>query len=191
MLVSRFHCIFFSPHIYLFGCAESQLWQAGSFSCSSRAPQLWHAGSLVAACVWDLVPWPGIEPGPPELGVWSLNHCTTREVSLYLFLIAAVLNALLKVHLLFFFNLFILLFYLFIYFGLCWVFVAARGLSLVVASGGYSSLWCTGFSFWWLLLLRSTGSRLTGFSSCGMWAQQLWCTGLVALRHVGSSWTRA
>ena len=35
----------------------------------------------------------------------------------------------------FFFNLFI---YLFIYFWLCWVFVAARGLSLVAASGDYS-----------------------------------------------------
>ena len=29
----------------------------------------------------------------------------------------------------------------FIYFWLRWVFVAARGLSLVAASGGYSSLW--------------------------------------------------
>ena len=28
----------------------------------------------------DLVPWPGIEPGPPALEVWSLNHWTTREV---------------------------------------------------------------------------------------------------------------
>ena len=52
-------------------------------------------------------------------------------------------------------------------FWLCWVFVAARGLSLVVASRGYSSLRCAGFSLWWLLLLRSTGSRCTGFSSCG------------------------
>ena len=57
--------------------------------------------------------------------------------------------------------------YLFIYFWLCWVFVAARGLSLVVASGGYSSLRCVGFSLWWLLLLWSTGSRRAGFSSCG------------------------
>ena len=63
--------------------------------------------------------------------------------------------------------------YLFIYFWLRWVFVAARGLSLVVASGGYSSLQCTGFSLWWLLLLRSTGSRHAGFSSCGAWAQLL------------------
>ena len=41
-------------------------------------------------------------------------------------------------------------FYLFNFFylsfWLCWVFVAARGLSLVAASRGYSLLWCTGFS---------------------------------------------
>ena len=63
------------------------------------------------------------------------------------------------------------LFILFIYFWLCWVFVAAHGLSLVVASGGYSSLRCAGFSLRWLLLLQSTGSRCAGFSSCGAWAQ--------------------
>ena len=40
---------------------------------------------------------------------------------------------------------------------LCWVFVAAHGLSLVVVSGGCSLLWCTGFSLQWLLL-------------CGAWA---------------------
>ena len=28
----------------------------------------------------DLVPWPGIEPGPPALGAGSLSHWTTREV---------------------------------------------------------------------------------------------------------------
>ena len=51
------------------------------------------------------------------------------------------------------------LFYLFIYFCLCWVFVAARGLSPVAARGSYSLLPCAGFSLRWLLLLRSTGSR--------------------------------
>ena len=67
---------------------------------------------------------------------------------------------------------FIYLFYiLFIYFWLHWVFVVARGLSLVAASRGYSSLWCTCFSLRWLLLLWSTGSRHVGFSSCGMRAQ--------------------
>ena len=53
---------------------------------------------------------------------------------------------------------FYFLFFKFIYFWLRWVFVAARGLSLVAASGGYSSLRgatsrCGGFSLW------STGSR--------------------------------
>ena len=62
-------------------------------------------------------------------------------------------------------------FYLFIYFWLHWVFFAARGLSLVAASGGYSSLWCAGLSLRWLLLLRSTGSRRAGFSSCGTRSQ--------------------
>ena len=37
-------------------------------------------------------------------------------------------------------------------------------------AGGYSSLWCAGFSLRWLLLLRSTGSRHAVFSSCGLWA---------------------
>ena len=35
---------------------------------------------LVVACMWDLVPWPGIEPGSPALGAQSLSHWTTREV---------------------------------------------------------------------------------------------------------------
>ena len=28
----------------------------------------------------NLLPWPGIEPRPPALGVWSRSHWTTREV---------------------------------------------------------------------------------------------------------------
>ena len=54
-----------------------------------------------------------------------------------------------------------------------------------------SLLLCAGFSLQWLLLLWSTGSRRAGFNSCGTQAQQLWHMGLVALRHVGSLWTRA
>ena len=69
------------------------------------------------------------------------------------------------------YNFFLNLFNLFIYFWLRWFFVAARGLSLVAVSGGYSSLRCEGFSLRWLLLLWSMGSRRTGFSSCGTWAQ--------------------
>ena len=59
----------------------------------------------------------------------------------------------------------------FIYFWLCWVFIAARRLSLVGVSRGYSSLQCAGLALWWLLFLRSTGSRRVGFSSCSTWAQ--------------------
>ena len=59
---------------------------------------------------------------------------------------------------------------LFIYFWLHWVFIAVRGLSLVEVRGGYSSLWCTGFSLQWLLLLRSMGFMCPGFSSCGSWS---------------------
>ena len=50
----------------------------------------------------------------------------------------------------------LLFIYLFIYF---WLYLGLRccaRLSLVVASRGYSSLWCAGFSLWWPLLLRST-----------------------------------
>ena len=55
---------------------------------------------------------------------------------------------------------FIYLFYF--YFWLCWVFVSVRGLSLVAASGGHSSLRCAGLSLLRPLLLRSTGSRRAG-----------------------------
>ena len=67
--------------------------------------------------------------------------------------------------------------YSFIYLWLCWVFVSARGLSPVAASGGHSSSWCAGLSPPRPLLLRSTGSRRAGsvivahgpsrFAACG------------------------
>ena len=56
-------------------------------------------------------------------------------------------------------------------------FLAALGLRRCVwafsscVERGYSSLWCTGSSLLWLLMLRSTGSRRAGFSSC---AAQVW-----------------
>ena len=58
------------------------------------------------------------------------------------------------------------LFFIFI-FWLCWVFAAAHGLSLAVASRGYSLLQRAGFSLWWLCWSRSGSEAL---------AQQL-CTG--------------
>ena len=30
--------------------------------------------------MWDLFPWPGIEPRPPALRAWSLSHWITREI---------------------------------------------------------------------------------------------------------------
>ena len=59
--------------------------------------------------------------------------------------------------------------YLFIY---DWIFVAACRLSPVAVSRSYSSLWCTGFSLRWLLLLQSTGSRVHSL-------QHLWHMGSV------------
>ena len=37
--------------------------------------------------MWDLVPRPGIEPGPPALGAQSLSHWTTKEVPQHFFLV--------------------------------------------------------------------------------------------------------
>ena len=120
-----------------------------------RAQQLWLTG-LVA-------PWhvgssqTRARTRVPCIGRQTLNHCATREAHS------------------FFLNKFICLF---IYFWLCWVFVAVCRLSLVAVSRGYSSLWCAGFSLSWLLLLRSTGSRRAGFSSCGTWASVVVAHGL-------------
>ena len=65
--------------------------------------------------------------------------------------------------------------YLFCYFWLHWVSVAACRLSLDAESGGYSPE--VVLSLWWLLLLRSTGSRHSGFSSRGTkapWLHSMW-----------------
>ena len=63
--------------------------------------------------------------------------------------------------------------YLFIYFWLCWVFVAGR-LSLVAGSGGYPLFWFLDFSLWWLLIAEprlSAGGSVMGASviaACGL-----------------------
>ena len=69
-----------------------------------------------------------------------------------------------------------------------------EGFSLVAMSGGCSLVALCGFSLR-CPLLWSVGSRVLGLQQ--LWlpgsraqAQQLWCTGLVAPPHVGSSQTR-
>ena len=95
MYVCMYVCVYvFFISIYLF------IWLhwvsvagGGLLSCGSPAPYLWHAGSLVVACkllvvacMWDLVPRAGIEPGSPALGARSPNHCATREVPSIVFI---------------------------------------------------------------------------------------------------------
>ena len=58
------HCFCFQKiFIYLFGCIGSQLQHTGSFS--------WG--------MWDLVPWPGMEPRLPALGAKVLATGPPRE----------------------------------------------------------------------------------------------------------------
>ena len=42
---------------------------------------IYLAAPSLSCCMWDLVPWPRIEPGPLALRAWSLSLWTTREVS--------------------------------------------------------------------------------------------------------------
>ena len=70
VIVYSSFCILFVCFKYLFIWLYQVLVVAhGIFSCS----------------MWDLVPWPGIEPGPPELGVWSHSRWTTSGVPLSIY----------------------------------------------------------------------------------------------------------
>ena len=103
----------------------------------------------------------------------------------------------------YFFNFIYLFIYLFMYFRLCWVFVSVRGLFLIAASGGQSSLRCAGLSLSRPLLLQSTGSRRAGSvvvahglscsMACGIFSDQgsnpcplHWHADSQPLRHQGS-----
>ena len=72
---------------------------------------------------------------------------------------------------------------------------STRGFSLVVESGGYSLVVAgLGFLVWLFLLLWSMGSRAHGLplwlEGSRVWDRGLWYTGLVALWHMESSWSR-
>ena len=74
-------------------------------------------------------------------------------------------------------------FFFFCLFLAALVFVVSCGLSLVAVSGSYSSLQCSGFPTWWLLLLRSAG--------LGVWASVTVACGLGGVAHgPGSSLAR-
>ena len=60
------------------------------------------------------------------------------------------------------FNLFLKNNFIYLFIGLCWVFVTVCGLSPVAVSRGYSSLRCAGFSLQWFLLLQSMEPRVCG-----------------------------
>ena len=47
---------------------------------------IFFAVQSLSCSMWDLVPWPGIEPWPPALGAWSLSHWSIGK-SLSYFLI--------------------------------------------------------------------------------------------------------
>ena len=78
--------------------------------------------------------------------------------------------------------------FIYLFMWLCWVFVAARRLSLVAVSGGTlrCGVWasyCSGFSFGgaWALGTWASVSAVHGLSSCGTWA--LRCVGSVVVAH--------
>ena len=68
------------------------------------------------------------------------------------------------------------------------MFFAMPRLSLVVVTGGYSLAVGRGL-LTAVACFRAQAVGLMGFGSCAQ-VQQLWCTGLVTLRHVESSQTK-
>ena len=74
-------CLFFF-NMYLFLLFIWLLWVlVATRRIFIAACRIFSCGVWALSCgMWDLVHWPGIEPTPPALGAWSLNHWTTREV---------------------------------------------------------------------------------------------------------------
>ena len=85
--------LFLVPNVLIISKGTSCLWRCCTpynvlfkFHYCCTGSYLQHLGSFVVACftlgcgMWDLVPWLGMEPGSPALGVWSLSHWTTGEV---------------------------------------------------------------------------------------------------------------
>ena len=141
------------------------MWQAGATLIAVHGP-LTIAASLVVGhmlqtrrlsnCgsraqllrgMWDL-PRPGLEPVSPAFAGRLSTTAPPGKPGTFVF------------------NIFI-----YFYFWLHWVFVAARGLFSSCGKQGLLFLAVRGLLIGWLLLLQSTGSRRAGFSSCGTRAQ--------------------
>ena len=61
---------------------------APGLSCNMQYCNFFSCGMQILSCsLGDLVPWPGIEPEPSALGIWSLSHWTAREVLVSLLII--------------------------------------------------------------------------------------------------------
>ena len=122
----------------------------GLISCSM------HAGSSSPTRDWTQAPCIG------SAGSYPLDHQGTPFAQFVIGLFSFFFFFNFKFFI--FINLFILFYYLFL---------AALGLrccARAFSSCGEQGLLfiaVPGFSLWWLLLLRSTGSRRVGFSSCG------------------------
>ena len=139
-----------------------------------------------------------------ESSVWKFHTCDLnmkhwhqlRQMRIYKATFFKLINVIFLIA-------FIFIYLFLFYFWLCWVFVSARGLSLVVASGGHSSSRCAGLSLSRPLLLRSTGSRRAGSAvvahgpscsaACGIFPDQgsnlcslHWQADSQPLRHQGS-----
>ena len=65
---------FFNIYFYLFS------WLCQVLIVAHRIFDLRFSMWILSCGLWDLFPWPGIEPRPPAIGALSLNHWTTREV---------------------------------------------------------------------------------------------------------------
>ena len=70
---SESQCAFFKKNYFIFAWTKvsvvatlrPSLWCVGPFICSKRT---------LSCSMWDLIPCPGMEPGPPALGAWSLSR---------------------------------------------------------------------------------------------------------------------
>ena len=77
---------FLKKYLYLFDCVGLSC-STGIFNlCCVMWDLLVMAWKLLLVAYGILVPWPGIEPGPPPLGAQSLSHWATSEVPALLFL---------------------------------------------------------------------------------------------------------